>query len=129
MPLVTVDFTQDYEDRPVSEGQYDLRIRDAKLKDSKAGNPMIECTLDVLDADGAAPIWYYINLPYKGCDHNRLFSQNLTRFIEMFNIPHEDKNFEVNDFLGAEAKQISVGQEERDGRVSNVLRLPPLPMK
>jgi hypothetical protein len=129
MPLVTVDFTQDYEDRPVPEGQYDLRIRDAKLKDSRAGNPMIEVIIDVLDADKAAPIWYYINLPYKGCEHNELFSRNAARFVELFNIPHEDKGFEVNDFLGAEAKQVGVTQEERDGRVSNNLKLPPAPHK
>ena len=57
MPLITnVDFDADYEDHPVSEGEYDLTIIQAEEKTSKAGNAMVQVMIKIEGAD-APPVF------------------------------------------------------------------------
>ena len=132
MPLIEADFTQDYEDKPAPEGQYEVRVIGAKDKTSKNGNQMVEVMLkiDGPDGDGTAPIFHYLILPNKDTEEGtkRMFMQNLTRFLAAFDVPHDKKGFNTEDLVGCTA-EVGVIQEERSdmpGSMSNRIKLAPI---
>lgn len=131
MPLIEVDFTEDYEDKTAPEGRYDLRISSAKEKTSQSGYNMVEAMLTVEGDEGVgiAPIFHYLIFPKADTEEKtkRMFMQNLTRFIAAFDVPHDKNGFNVEDMIGCTASEIPVIQEERGdmpGVMSAKIRLP-----
>ena len=102
MPMMDADFSQDYEDRPVPEGLYNLRIIKAEEKVSKNSSAdMIQCILEIEGVEGASNIFHYLVMPIgskqsaeRGVeedDSNKVRNKmrSLTRFLTLFGIKYE----------------------------------------
>ena len=139
MPMMDADFSQDYEDRPVPEGLYNLRIIKAEEKVSKNSSAdMIQCILEIEGVEGASNIFHYLVMPIgskqsaeRGVeedDSNKVRNKmrSLTRFLTLFGIKYEKKGFNTEDLIGASANNVVVIQETPEGWDSpqNSIKLP-----
>jgi len=129
MPFVQVEnLDDDYEDKPVPEGQYDLRITSATSKrTSKGDRDMIVVIIGVDDPEfpGAAAVFHNLIMPNAKDepDTRKLMMKGVARFLNLFDIPFEKDGFNDEDFAGSTASCL-LKQEEYDGEVRNVLVLP-----
>ena len=125
MPFITTPMSDAKEDRPVAEGEYDLRIQSAELEVSKGGNDMVHVLLLVEGVDGASPIHHYLVLPKQDDPNRQLMLRNNKRFLVKFEIPFQGDGFNNEDFPGSVAK-VLVKQRTmpESGDVTNVLALP-----
>lgn len=139
MPFIEAEMDADYEDKPVAEGLYDLRIvraTDKQSRNSKAD--MVECIIEIVGANGAAPIFHYLVMPIStkqakdrgvepdDTDKKRNKMRNLTRFLQLFGIKFEKDGFNTEDLVGADARQVTVTQRIPEGWDSptNSIKLP-----
>jgi len=127
MPLISIPLGDDWEDKAVPEGEYDLVIEDANEKTSEAGSEMIECRIAIQDGDfpNAAAIWEYLVFPKDGVEERtkRLQMRNIVRFLSVFGIPFEADGFNTEDLIGATGR-CQLEQQEYQNNVSNKLVLP-----
>jgi|3_EtaG_2_1085321.scaffolds.fasta_scaffold32146_2 hypothetical protein len=125
MPFINAEMGDDYEDKAVAEGEYPLRITKAEEKDSKAGNPGVNVIIAIEgeDGEGSAPVFQWLNLPYDGCEWNRLYMRDLKRFFTMFGVTYEVDGFNTDDLLGATCDAL-LKQEDDDFGLRNTLVLP-----
>ncbi len=128
MPFINLEgLDGDYEDKPVPEGTYTLRIEAAEDGRNKADTAdMTTVRLKVEDADhpDAATIWHYIVYP-NGDDKpeaHRRKMRLLQSFLKAFGVPFDPSGFDTEDLIGA-VGECALKQEEYEGRVSNKLSL------
>lgn len=120
------DLGDDFEDVAVPEGTYHVRIRDAKVGQTKAKDrDMITCQIDIEDQDypNAATIFHYVCFP-KADDKestHRLMMQGMSRFLATFGMDRGAGGFDPEDLVGAEADVLLV-QEEYEGDVKNTIK-------
>lgn len=139
MPFIEAAMNEDYEDRPVAEGIYDLRIIKADEKQSKNSKAdMVQCMIEIVGQNGAAPIFHYLVMPISPKqakerdtdadedDKIRLKMKNLSRFLHLFGIAFEKNGFNSEDLVGATANQVPVVQQTPEGWDSpqNSIKLP-----
>ena len=126
MPIVEADFGKDYEDKPVPEGKYDLRIRDAKDQKSKDGATQILCMIDIEGEEGSGTIFHYLTLPTKNDDDKKTRDKMrfIARFLALFDISYDKDGFNTEDLPGSTASDVSLTQDEYEGRLSNNIVLP-----
>lgn len=140
MPLIEANFDQDYEDKPVPEGRYDLRIEQATDQRSKKGADQVMCMIRIDGEEGAAPIFHYLTMPVgrkqaenRGIEpdddnQTRNKMRFVTRFLHLFGIPYDKKGFNTEDLAGATAKEVALTLEVSDDQTErNVIKLPPVP--
>ncbi len=140
MPFIEADLNQDYEDKAVPEGRYDLRVTAAEEMVSKnSGADMVRCIVEIVGENGSAPIFHYIVFPIgkksaaeRGVDEDddnkvRNKMRGITRFLHAFDISFEKKGFNTEDLIGATASDVPVTQDEYEGNVSNSMKLPAAP--
>ncbi len=140
MPFIEATLDQDYEDKPVAEGRYDLRITAAEEMVSKnSGADMVRCIVQIEGEEKAAPIFHYLVFPVgkkaaaeRGVDEDddnkvRNKMRGITRFLHAFNISFEKKGFNSEDLIGATATEIPLVQEDYEGSISNSMKLPSAP--
>jgi len=140
MPFIDVKLDQDYEDKPVPEGRYDLTVTAAEEMVSKnSGADMVRCIISIDGEDKSSPIFHYLVFPVgkkvaseRGVDEDeqdkvRNKMRGITRFLHAFNISFEKKGFNTEDLIGATAQDIPVIQDEYEGNVSNSMKLPSAP--
>lgn len=127
MPLISIPLGDDWEDKAVPDGEYDLVIEDANEKTSKAGSEMVEVRIAIQDGDypNSAAVWEYLVFPKEDDEERtkRLQMRNLVRFLTVFGIPFEADGFNSEDLIGATGRCM-LKQEEYEGNVSNKLVLP-----
>lgn len=128
MPIIKVSDAANFEDHPVSEGIYPLRIVKAEKKQSKAGNPMLQITLKIEGSKGAeAPLLNeYLTIPKEGDQYYRLQMRNISRFFAAFGVdsfdPDSAEDVQALEGLTAECPLIlEVGEDQVE---RNRLRLP-----
>lgn len=128
MPIIKVSDADAFEDHPVPEGTYPLRIVKAEKKQSKAGNPMIVCTLKIEGAAGAeAPLLNeYLTIPAEGSEYYRMQMRNLTRFFTAFGVSefNPDSADDVSELEGLTAEVPLILEVGEDNVERNRLRLP-----
>jgi hypothetical protein len=116
-----------FEDKPVKEGVYPLRIVKAIAKQSKAGNNMLAITLKIEGTAGtdAALVNENLMIPAEGSEHYRFQMRNLTRFLGLFGVStfDPDNPSDVGGLEGLTA-ECYLTIEEYEGKESNKLRLP-----
>jgi len=148
-PLIdAADLGVDYEDHPVAEGEYDLRVLKAEVvktkegKDDKGNEKVIRNMIKLMiriegaEGEGAMPVNEQLLLPNedepKDKNPGRMFMQRLSRFAKTFNIDLKElagiSEEELADrvpslFEGATGKCMLI-KEEYQGRESNKLNLP-----
>ena len=123
------------EQQVVPEAEYDLRIQQAEIKDSKSKadrqNVEVMVLIESAEYPNAAPIFHYLSIVHDDDDQKtKDFKLRMQRrFLELFKIPFEDNGFDTDDFAGCTATCL-VAQDEvkKDnkptGEFANVLRLP-----
>lgn len=143
MPIVNAaDFGDSFEDKLAREGEYDVRIAKAELKDTKkADRKMIACMLVIegADGDGVQPFNETLILPKAGEEKGtkRMFMQRIVRFTKTFDI---DLPLDVDDstgavsvpddvqvpslFAGQTARVMVTTEEDDQGTMRNRLKLP-----
>src|SRR5262245_45453701 len=92
MPIIKMSDADQFEDKPVKEGTYPLRIIKAERKNSKAGNPMLALAIKIEGGAGAeAPlINENLMIPSEGGEHYRFQMRNLSRFMTLFGVDSFD---------------------------------------
>ena len=120
-------FADAAEPQIVPEEMYDLVISKATHNADKNN---VLCIIEIENApDGTNPasIFHYVNLPKGEDDAKDAFSSlMIKRLLTTFEVPFEDTGFDPSDLVGATASNCLVGQDEYEGRVKNVLKLPAL---
>ncbi len=129
MPFIEIseDLNEDYEDKPVAEGEYDLRIIAANDKRNKADTGEITEIIIEIEGDegeGAANVFHYLSYPSEDDDKKKARSKMrfLTDFLKLFEVPFETNGFNSEDLVGCTARGL-LSQEEYEGRVSNKLKV------
>jgi hypothetical protein len=128
MPIIEVPLGDSYEDAPVPEGEYDLRIQDVKdgrNKKDTANQSMVMIKVDDGEYPNAATIFHYLTYPGEGDTEEQVRGKmrNLTRFLKLFSVAYEKKGFNSEDLPGCTARA-TLTQEEYEGNITNRLRLP-----
>jgi|TARA_R100001530_G_scaffold133764_1_gene107632 hypothetical protein len=132
MALIEIpDLDQDYEGKPVPEGEYSLRCVSCEKRQSKADKPMLQIMIvvdeQVEGVPNINPINHFISLAQKkdDTDTKSFKMQMLTRFLVCFGIPFEADGFAEEDIVGATANCFVEQDEPNDnGDIYNSLRLP-----
>lgn len=140
MPLIRAsDLGDDFEDKPVKEGKYDLRITSSKAKTAKSGRRMVAVGLNVEgpEGDGAATIFHNVLFPTEDDDNaqKRRSLRDLKRFMTVFGI-NDDQDLDPDaedvgsNWVGSTGSCQVVQTEMQDssgnktGEMRNELRLP-----
>tara|TARA_Y100000310_G_scaffold332879_1_gene409305 strand:- start:2653 stop:3054 length:402 start_codon:yes stop_codon:yes gene_type:complete len=118
----------DYEDKPVPEGEYTVRVDNIEEKTARDGvSAQVMVMLKVEDTDypDAATIFHYLTFPGPDDepDKRRTKMRMNTRFLKAFRVPFEKKGFNAEDINGCTAT-LGLKQEEYEGAMKNVLVLP-----
>jgi hypothetical protein len=118
----------DYEDKPVPEGEYALRIDNIEEKIAKDGkSPQIMVMVKVEDTDypDSGTIFHYLTFPNEDddADKRRTKMRMNTRFLRMFNVTFEKKGFNAEDLIGCTATAL-LKQDEYEGALKNVIMTP-----
>jgi hypothetical protein len=132
MPLINIDLGQDYEDKPVAEGEYSLRVSNFEGKTSKkaqaAGetNPNMYLAMILIEGEegaGATPIFQNLMLP-DGGEYDRWRLRDIKRFLTVFGVAFEANGFEPEDVIGQTGKCLVVQENDEKGNPRNQLKLP-----
>jgi hypothetical protein len=134
MSFIEIDgLGDDYEDKPVPEGEYLLRVTNIQERTAKDGkSPQIMVMLKVEDSDypDSATIFNYLTFPNEEDDaeKRRTKMRMNTRFLKAFRVPFEKKGFNAEDIVGCEATLLVTQSEfpEGSGIMKNNLNLPPV---
>jgi len=118
----------DYEDKPVPEGEYEVRVEDIKEQTAKDGKSVqIMCMIKVQHPDfpDSATIFHYLTFPNDDDDteKRRTKMRMNGRFLKAFGVKFEKKGFNGEDIIGCTA-MLGLKQEEYEGSVRNSLMLP-----
>jgi hypothetical protein len=133
MPFIEVEgLGDDYEDHPVAEGTYQLRISDAKDGRNKANTCdqivviiQIDSEEDGTPVEGAGAIFHYLTFTADDDtdDVKKFKMRDISRFLHLFNVQFEKKGLNSEDMVGQTGICLVV-QDEYEGNVSNKLKLP-----
>jgi hypothetical protein len=124
---LNLDLNSVVESRPVPNGRYNLVITTAEETLTKAGDPMIKCSLGIEGHDDAPNVSHYITLP-NGGEKDAFKALMLKRFLVAFNIPFDGEDLDVESFPGSVASaELTLSEPDDAGNVYNRLQLPRLP--
>jgi len=134
MPFIEVKgLGDDYEDVPVAEGRYNLRITDARDQLAKDGESAQILTIVAIEStedgealeDNVASVFHYLTFPKASDDVDavRTKMRMNTRFLKAFNVPFEADGFASEDMPGCTACLL-LTQAEWEGNLRNEIVLP-----
>lgn len=131
MPLITPgELDEDLEDKPVKEGEYELRVAKADFKPTKSGEDHMIVLMFTVEGDegvGASPITHYLTMPKAGDASNvrRMRLRDLKRMLTALGVPFEN-GFDESDVptLVGQTGKFKVIQEDYEGTPQNRIRLP-----
>ncbi len=121
MSFIEMPLEDAVEKEVMPEGEYDLRIEDAKLADSGEG---INVRLIIDGEPNAKSVFHYISLVKPGDDPDKRNNKLLfaKAFCKAFSIPTESGGFNLEDFYGATGRVFLV-QDEYEGALNNKIKL------
>ena len=107
----------DYEDRPVPEDTYTLRIRQIKeqtAKDGVSDQIVVIIEIDSAEFPDAASIFHYLTFPSgeDSDDVRRTKMRMNARFLKLFDVPFEKNGLNSEDMVGCEADDVLVKKSE-----------------
>ena len=116
-----------HEPKVAPEGEYDLCIISAKMKE-KDGKNSIMTVLEIEGEPDFANVFNYIGLPSKGDDDAAKDFKNLfaKRFFDQFHIEMTGDGVELEQFVGSRAKGKLI-QQEYEGNITANLQVNRLP--
>lgn len=128
MPLIKVDEGDQYEDKPVSEGQYDLRVMKAENTKSKKGKKMLHVLFKIEGEEEASPVGVWILHPNEDeTDSYRFRMRDMTRLaalLGMNEFDYED-NDQIADMVGKTCTAtVNLEVDDETGDERNTVRLP-----
>jgi hypothetical protein len=127
MPVIQTDLSEVKEPRPVPRATYALTISEANIIEDKH---RVAVSIGIDDHLDAPNINHTLWLD-KDTDEDWQRTSNALntkRFLVAFGIPHDDTEYNTDDFAGAKAEmEVSLTDPDSQGRVWNRLILPRLP--
>lgn len=119
------------ETQVVPEAEYDLEVLSAEYieKSKSSGKPMVVSLIKISNPpDGIAPdlIRHYMSLVAEDDDEEKTAGKlrGQRRFLECFNIPFADDQYDTDDFVNATGRAF-VKQDEGDDGVTRNIMVPP----
>uniref|UniRef100_A0A6M3JCG2 DUF669 domain-containing protein n=1 Tax=viral metagenome TaxID=1070528 RepID=A0A6M3JCG2_9ZZZZ len=106
------------------EGEYEVRLLAAEVKNSKKGDPMIEAKLDVPSEALSDDIYHYIMLPTSNDDEKRKIRklQNLRDFKVAFNMPPTGQ-VDLEQFVGEKSWALLTEEtNDQTGKTNNRIK-------
>ena len=131
MPFIEVEgLGDDYEDKPVPEGEYDVRVDSIKqqlAKDEKSQQVLCMIKVEHQDYPDAATIFHYLTFPNaEDDDEKRRTKMRMNgRFLNKFGVAYEKKGLNPDDIVGCTATCL-LKQGEFEGTIRNEISLPPI---
>ncbi len=132
MSFVELPLEGTMEEKSVPESVYDLRLETVKeTTNEETGRLSFMCVLRIEnppeDNPNPAAIFHYLWMPMEGDEQStvQMSLLGLKRFLTLFNVPFEGNGFNPEDLPGSAAECL-LAEEEYEGMVRNVLRLPAL---
>lgn len=121
MPFADLNITDAEEPEVVDPDEYEVKVTDAQLEESKKGDPMVHLTLDILNDKKGDPVGHtrniheYMVFPNSEDDEDaRNFKKlQIRRACEALGVPYDEQGFNVDDFFGQTAWAM-LGKDESD---------------
>ncbi len=132
MPIISAAElgSDEFEDKTIGEGLYDVRIAKAEKKRTKKDDrDMVTCML-VIDGDqgdGISPFNEFLLIPNdtEEVKTKRMFMQRLIRFCKVFGVTGDfDPDDAASTLTGLTARVPVIEEEGDEGVVRNRLKLP-----
>lgn len=127
MPKIEVNLSEVHEPKPVSGGKkYALTIAEAEYREDKND---VRVSIGIDDHLDSPNITHFLSLPKQEDDERKAAFKQLMckRFLVAFGIPHEDTEFDTDDFAGCTGEvEVVLSDPDDNGNVYNRLRLPRL---
>lgn len=121
MSFINEDTSNVPELASVPEGEYEVRLLSAIVRNSKKGDPMIEAKIDIPAEPTSDDIYHYIMLPTNGDNEKQAIrkKQNLRDFKSAFGMPQSGQ-IDLDDYVGNLSWAI-ISEEENDqtGKMNN----------
>ena len=116
------------EQKALPAGQYLVRVTDAVMMNSKAGNPMLRIITEFPDEPSGSDVWHYINMPVKDTpeDQARMRLLELKRILTAFDCDFGPKGFEPTGLIGQECELYVSVEQDQNGIDRNRLNAPTL---
>ena len=117
------------EPKAVAAGEYLVRVSNAELTQSKAGNPMLKMICELPDEPEAASIFHFNMLPTKEMEAQQKTRRKLElkRILHAFNVPYGTTGFAPTALIGQECAMYVSVEQDQNGIDSNRLTAPPIP--
>jgi hypothetical protein len=114
MSFINEDTSNVPELAAVPEGEYEVRLVNADVKNSKKGLPMVEAKLDIPSEPTSDDIYHYIMLPTQGDTEKQKIrkQQNLKEFKAAFGMPQSGP-VNLEDYAGTKGWAL-LSEEEND---------------
>ena len=122
MALFTTPFDEAVEEKIVPEGEYNLRITSAQMKEAKSGRQYLLVSLDNVDEPNGATVFHMVNglMPTDEGKTRQMLSNMADEFFSYFNLDPMDE-LTLAELRGRECRALLV-QEEYEGRISNKIK-------
>ena len=114
------------EQKALPAGNYLVRISDAELKNSKAGNPMLKVIAEFPDEPAGSSVFHFINMPVDDTpeDQVRMRLLELKRMLTAFGCEYGPKGFDPAGLIGEECELYVSVEQDQNGIDRNRLNLP-----
>ncbi len=128
MPVIQTDLSDVHEPKPVPRAVYALTISEAEIVEEKH---LVRISIGIDEHLDAPNINHTLWLARDTDEDWQTKSNalNTKRFLVAFGIPHDDTEYNTDDFAGCRGEcEVSLSDPDKDpqGRVWNRLILPPL---
>jgi hypothetical protein len=110
--------------KPLPEGEYEVRLLSAEVKNSKKGDPMIEAKFDVPSEGLSDDIYHYIMLPTGSDDEKKKIRklQNLRDFKAALRMPPTGQ-VDLEQFAGEKSWALLTEEtNEQTGKMNNRIK-------
>ena len=117
------------EQKALPAGQYLVRITDAVMMNSKAGNPMLRLIAEFPDEPSGADIWHYLNMPVTDTEESQrlIRLKEIKRMLVAFGCEYGPDFFaDPTPLIGQECELYISVEQDQNGIDRNRLNAPPL---
>lgn len=124
MAVISTNLGDVHEPKPVAPGLYALTIAEAEYREEKND---IRVSIGIDEHLDAPNVTHFISLAKDEDDERKVSFKALMlkRFLTAFGIPHNDTEFDTDDFSGATASlELVLSEPNEAGNVYNRLVLP-----
>ena len=115
------------EQKALPAGNYLVRISNAELTNSKAGNPMLKVIAEFPDEPTGSSIFHFINMPIEDTpeDQARMRLLELKRMLVAFGCKNfSSKGVDPSELIGQECELYVSVEQDQNGIDRNRLNMP-----